>query len=193
MELLFPQRRWWLTLQHSHDAFAVACRAMRGTPHSCAVHACRLCAGSGLTPPTSAPGLGSHLPASAPGLGPPRQHPHRDWAHPCPHLRLDRAHPAHIQRRAAGLTPPTSRAVPPAGVHFAFPDVLPSKARTCRPLSRLFGHYELLMESPCICTYERFGVSNCEAFALSRVCFHVVAVPSFERACVRACMRVWIS
>jgi hypothetical protein len=40
---------------------------------------------NGLTPATSATGLGSRLPTSAPGLSSPR-----------PHLQRDRAHPAHI-------------------------------------------------------------------------------------------------
>jgi hypothetical protein len=35
-------------------------------------HPCHICTGAGLTPATSAPGLGSPLP-----------HLHRDWAHPC--------------------------------------------------------------------------------------------------------------
>ena len=68
---------------------------------------------SGLTPATSAP-----------GLGPPRPHLHRDWAHPChicirtgltpatsapglgpplPHLHRDWAHPTHI---CSGTGPP---------------------------------------------------------------------------------------
>jgi hypothetical protein len=50
-----------------------------------------ICARTGLTPPSSAPGAdpahicagtGLTLPTSAPGLGSPRPHPHRDWAHP---------------------------------------------------------------------------------------------------------------
>ncbi len=82
----------------------------------------------GLTPPTSAPGLGStrpHLrrsraypahicawtgltpPTSAPEPGLPRPHPHQDRARPCPHLRRDYAHPAHIGTGTA-LNPPTS-------------------------------------------------------------------------------------
>ena len=42
---------------------------------------------AGLTPPTSAAGLGSPLP-----------HLHRDWARPLPHLRPDWARPAHYSR-----------------------------------------------------------------------------------------------
>ena len=70
-----------------------------------------ICAGTGLTPPTSAPGLGSPLP-----------HLRQDWAHPShicagtgltaptsapglgsplPHLRQDWAHPSHIRTRTA--------------------------------------------------------------------------------------------
>jgi hypothetical protein len=40
----------------------------------------------GLTPSTSAPGLGLTPATSAPGLGSPLPRPHRDWAHPC-HVR----------------------------------------------------------------------------------------------------------
>jgi hypothetical protein len=48
--------------------------------------ACHICAGSGLTPHTSAPGVGS-----------PRTHLHWDFAGPClPHLRRDWAHACHI-------------------------------------------------------------------------------------------------
>jgi hypothetical protein len=43
------------------------------------------CATTGLTPATSAPGLGSPLP-----------HLRRDWAHPCPHLHRDWARPSAI-------------------------------------------------------------------------------------------------
>jgi hypothetical protein len=51
-------------------------------------HGCHICAGTGLTPATSAPGPGSPLP-----------HLRRDWAHPCPHLRRDWAHPCpHLRR-----------------------------------------------------------------------------------------------
>ncbi len=69
-------------------------------------HPCHICAATGLTPATSAPGLGSPLP-----------HLRRDWAHPChictgtgtlpPHLRRDWAHPCHICA-GTGLTPATS-------------------------------------------------------------------------------------
>jgi hypothetical protein len=80
-------------------------------------HRFHICAGTGLTPPTTAPGLGSPLP-----------HLCRDWAHPChicagtglapptsapglgsplPHLRRDWAHPSHICA-GTGLAPPTS-------------------------------------------------------------------------------------
>ena len=38
----------------------------------------RICAGTGLTPPTSAPGLRSPVPTSAPGLGSPDPHLHWD-------------------------------------------------------------------------------------------------------------------
>jgi hypothetical protein len=85
-------------------------------------HPARIRAGTGLTRPTSAPGLGSpaHIRAgtglaAAPrlglprmphprgdwalpgpqlhrGLGSPRPHPNRDWAHPSPHLHRDWAH-----------------------------------------------------------------------------------------------------
>jgi hypothetical protein len=50
-----------------------------------------ICAGTGLTPPTSAPGPGS-----------PRPHLRRDWAHPCPICA------------GTGLTPPTSAPGPHA-------------------------------------------------------------------------------
>jgi hypothetical protein len=61
---------WAPTLPHMHRS---------GLP------SCRICAGLGLTPPTSAPGLGS-----------PRPHLRRDWAHPRPKLRGDWAHPSQI-------------------------------------------------------------------------------------------------
>jgi hypothetical protein len=68
--------------------------------------ACHICAGSGLTPHTSATGLGS-----------PRTHLHWDFAGPClPHLRRDCAHACHICA-GTGLTPATSAlglASPPA-------------------------------------------------------------------------------
>ena len=78
---------------------------------------CHICTGTGLTPATSAPGLGS-----------PPPHLHRDWANPChicagngltpatsapglgeplPHLRRDWAHPCHICT-GTGLAPATS-------------------------------------------------------------------------------------
>jgi hypothetical protein len=50
---------------------------------------CHICTGTGLTPPTSAPGLGSLLSPSAPGPRWPRPHVRQDWAHPRPHLRRD--------------------------------------------------------------------------------------------------------
>jgi hypothetical protein len=59
----------------------------------------RGCTGTGLTPPTSAPGLGSPLP-HCPRTGPHRlPHLRRGWAHPLPHLRRDWAHPLpHLRR-----------------------------------------------------------------------------------------------
>ena len=81
-------------------------------------YCCHICAGTGLTPATSAPGLGSPLPrlhrdwahpahigtgtglspaTSAPGPGSPRPtHLHRDWAYPCHICIRDRALPCHI-------------------------------------------------------------------------------------------------
>ena len=82
-------------------------------------HPCHICNKTGLTPPTSAPGLGSPLP-----------HLHRDLAHRChictgtglapptsaaglgsplPHLRRDWARPSHICT-GTGLARPTSAA-----------------------------------------------------------------------------------
>ena len=59
---------------------------------------------TGLTPPTSAPGLGSRLATSAPGLGSPRPHLHRDWAHPSHICTGTGLTPAHICT-GTGLTP----------------------------------------------------------------------------------------
>jgi hypothetical protein len=96
------------------------------------LHPCHICAGTGLTPATSAPGLGSSLPhlrrdwahschictgtgltpaASAPGLGSPPAtslHP-PGLASPLPHLRRDWAHLGHIPApTGSGLTPAAS-------------------------------------------------------------------------------------
>ena len=81
---------------------------------------CHICAGTGLTRATSAPGLGSALPhlhcdsaqpchictgtglcalspaASAPGLGSAQPHLHRDRAHPIPHSHWDSIRLCHI-------------------------------------------------------------------------------------------------
>jgi hypothetical protein len=54
-----------------------------------------ICAGTGLTPPTSAPGLGAPLPRLHRDWAHPRPHLRRDWAHPLPHLHRDWAHPLH--------------------------------------------------------------------------------------------------
>ncbi len=62
---------------------------------------CHIGTGTGLTPATSAPGLGSPLPTSAPRQGLSLPHRHRDWAHPCPHLHRDWAHP--LPTSARGL------------------------------------------------------------------------------------------
>ena len=80
--------RLWLDLFASHTPVPHL--------HRDWAHRCHICTGTGLTPATSAPGLGSPLP-----------HLHRDWARSCPHLRRDWAHPCHICT-GTGLTPPTS-------------------------------------------------------------------------------------
>ncbi len=88
-------------------------------------HACRENPGrSGPTPAHICTGTGLIPPTSAPGLGPPHPHLHRDWAHPIhictrtgpthPHLHQDWAHPAHICTGTAP-TPPTS-ALRPTGL-----------------------------------------------------------------------------
>jgi len=64
---------------------------------------CHICAGTGLTLATSAPGLG----ASRPRL-------HRDWAYPMPHLHRDRAHPAPQPSTASRLV---SLSLLPARTH----------------------------------------------------------------------------
>jgi hypothetical protein len=55
-----------------------------------------ICTGTGLTPSTSAPGLGSPPPHLLRDSAHPCAHLHRDWAHPCAHLHRDWAHPCHI-------------------------------------------------------------------------------------------------
>ncbi len=100
-----------------------------------------ICTGTGLTPPTSAPGLGSPLP-----------HLHRDRAHPShictgtglasptsapgpgsplPHLHRDRARLSHICI-GTGLTPPTSA----PGPGSPLPHLHRDRAHRCHICSR---------------------------------------------------------
>ena len=69
------------------DSYTLRGQVLTHRPHLHRDRACpcHICAGTGLTPATSAPGPGSVL----------------------PHRRRDRAHPAHICA-GTGLTPPTS-------------------------------------------------------------------------------------
>ena len=110
-----PQRaRYRALLPRCADTAASARRRHQllghrnGVPHLHRdwAHRCHICTRTGLTPATSAQ-----------GLGPPQPHLHRDWAHPChictgtgfrscnictatgpprPHLHRDLAHPGHI-------------------------------------------------------------------------------------------------
>ncbi len=82
-------------------------------------HRCNICAGTGRTAATSAPGLGSPL-----------QHLHRDWAHPtsspglgspCPHLRRDWAPPCHICTRTQVPLSWTEAAPSPVTVDWVSP------------------------------------------------------------------------
>ena len=86
---------------------------------------CHICTGTGLTPATSAPGLGSPLP-----------HLRRDWAHPChiirPFRSLPRVHPC--TARAAqpvwrARSQPTQRRAAP----LPFPVLLCAARSTSRP------------------------------------------------------------
>ena len=75
-----------LLLALANYGLARACRNYRWCPQpSAALAPFHICAGTGLNPPTSAPGPGSPLP-----------HLRRDQAHPSPILRRDRARPSHI-------------------------------------------------------------------------------------------------
>jgi hypothetical protein len=88
------------------DSYTLRGQVLTHRPHLHRDRACpcHICTETGLTPPTSAPGLGSPLPhlhrdwacpchictgtgvapsTSAPGPGLPLPHLHRDWAHPC--------------------------------------------------------------------------------------------------------------
>ncbi len=121
-----PQRaRYRALLPRCADTAASARRRHQllghrnGVPHLHRdwAHRCHICTRTGLTPATSAQ-----------GLGPPQPHLHRDWAHPChictgtgfrscnictatgpprPHLHRDLAHPGHICT-GTGLFPATS-------------------------------------------------------------------------------------
>ena len=74
------------------DDDADRCRALMGM---CALIG-HICAGTGLTPVTSAPGLGSPPATSAPGLGSPLATSAPGRGSPLPHLRRDWARPCHI-------------------------------------------------------------------------------------------------
>jgi hypothetical protein len=65
----------------------------RAPVSSFAPRPCHICAGTGRTPATSAPGLGSPLP-----------HLHRDWAHPC-HICTGTGRPGTCTRTPPPLVP----------------------------------------------------------------------------------------
>jgi hypothetical protein len=72
----------------SSPSLASSNACTHGTSHICAywdwAHPCHICAGTGLTPATSAPIKTARTLATSPrGLGSPLPHLHGDWAHPC--------------------------------------------------------------------------------------------------------------
>ena len=106
-------------------------------PHRNWAHPCHIRTGTGPTPATSAPGLGSPL-TSAPGLGPyPRPHLHRDSHHAMPPIRYvaiyvgsaatsDNNPPAAALNKFATIlpyrcvTPPARRRAAPLVVYRSF-------------------------------------------------------------------------
>jgi hypothetical protein len=77
-----------------------AAQARTGSPrphlHRERAHPAHICAGTGLTPPASAPGLHIEAELRRRARAHPCPHLRRDWAHPAPHLHRDWAHPTHI-------------------------------------------------------------------------------------------------
>jgi hypothetical protein len=110
----------WLAPGHCGSAFGLGL-----TPHLHRdwAHAYHICTGTGLTPATSAPGLGSRLP-----------HLHRDWAHPC-HIFIGTGLTAcrpHAGRMCAGASVPVHIGQASRGAKLRHGNPLPGLRRPGR-------------------------------------------------------------